>query len=137
MSAAVTVGRLCGKLGMSQQNYYKARRHRQRMEADSGLIGQLVRAERAVQPRLGGRKLFHILGPKLADAGVNIGRDRFFKVLKEKGLLLDRLPGAPKTTNSRHSLPVFRNLVKGMELVSPNQAWAADITYIRADDGFL
>ncbi|MDR1230914.1 MAG: hypothetical protein LBK61_05885 [Spirochaetaceae bacterium] len=90
-----------------------------------------------VQPRLGGRKLFHILGPELAGAGVPIGRDRFFEVLKEKGLLLDRLPGAPRTTDSRHSLPVFHNLVKDMELTGPNQAWAADITYIRTGEGFL
>ena len=42
-------------------------------------------------------------------AGVRIGRDRFFEVLGERGLLLERLPKAPRTTNSRHSLPVFRN----------------------------
>jgi transposase InsO family protein len=137
MNTPFAVGRLCQKLGMSRQNYYKTRKERQRREADSGLTGQLVRAERAVQPRLGGRKLFHILGPKLADAGVIIGRDRFFEVLKEKGLLLDRLPGAPRTTDSRHSLPVFHNLVKDMVLAGPNQAWAADITYIRTDEGFL
>ncbi|MDR1095321.1 MAG: hypothetical protein LBL31_02920 [Spirochaetaceae bacterium] len=116
MKTPFAVGQLCGKLGMSRQNYYKARQRRQRMEADSGLTGQLVRRERAVQPRLGGRKLFPIMGPKLAEAGAAIGRDRFFKVLKEKSLLLDRLPGAPRTTDSRHSLPVFHNLVKDMEL---------------------
>jgi transposase InsO family protein len=122
---------------MSRQNYYRARRERQRREADSGLIEQLVRAERALQPRLGGRKLFHILGPALEKAGVKMGRDRFFEVLREKSLLLERLPGVPHTTNSRHSLPVFHNLVKDMELSGPNQAWAADITYIRTGEGFL
>jgi transposase InsO family protein len=122
---------------MSRQNYYKGRSERRRREADCGLVEQLVQAERAVQPRLGGRKLFHVLKPALAEAGVRIGRDRFFKVLKEKSLLLERLPGAPKTTNSRHSLPVFRNMVKDMTLTAPNQAWAADITYIRTDKGFL
>jgi transposase InsO family protein len=119
---------------MSRQNYYKERR---RLEADRGLIEQLVRAERAVQPRLGGRKIFHIPGPELASAGVKIGRDRFFEVLREKSLLLDQLPGVPHTTDSRHSLAVFRNLVKGMELTAANQAWAGDITYIRSDEGFL
>jgi hypothetical protein len=58
-------------------------------------------------------------------------------VLREKSLLLDRLPGAPQTTNSRHSLPEFHNLVKDLELTGPNHAWAADITYIGADEGFL
>jgi hypothetical protein len=115
---------------MSRQNYYKARRLRRRREADSGLIEQLVRGERAAQPRLGGKKLFHVVGPKLAQEGVRIGRDRFFDVLRERSLLLGKLPGIPKTTNSRHSLPVFHNLVKDMTLTSPNQAWAGDITYI-------
>jgi transposase InsO family protein len=41
------------------------------------------------------------------------------------------------TTDSRHSLPVFRNLVKDLELDGPNQAWVADITCIRTDEGFL
>jgi transposase InsO family protein len=59
-------------------------------------------------------------------------------VLRERGLLLERLPSfTPVTTNSRHSLPVFRNLVKDMTLTAPNQAWASDIPYIRTDEGFL
>jgi hypothetical protein len=122
---------------MSRQNYYKVRREQQRRTVDSGLIEQLVRTERAVQPRLGGRKLYHMLSPKLAVAGVKLGRDKFFEVLRGQGLLLDRLPSIPKTTNSRHSLPVFHNLVKGLEVSAPNQAWAADITYIRTAEGFL
>jgi hypothetical protein len=71
---------------MSRQNYYKERKQRAGKEADGGLIGQPVRGERALQPRLGGRKLFHMPGPKLALEGITIGRDRFFGVLREKGL---------------------------------------------------
>ena len=56
-------------------------------------------------------------------AGVRIGRDRFFKVLGEKGLLLNPLPKAPRTTNSRHYLPVFTTQFKGMELTKLNEAW--------------
>jgi hypothetical protein len=104
MKGPFTVGKLCLKLGMSRQNYYKARQNRQGREVDNGLIEQLVRAERAVQPRLGGGKLYHILGPELEKAGVSIGRDRFFEVLREKSLMLERLIGMPKMTNSRHSL---------------------------------
>jgi transposase InsO family protein len=98
MKARITVGQLSRKLGMSWQNYYKGRLERQRREVDSGLIEELVRAERTIQPRLG---------------------------------------GIPKTTDSRHSLPVFQNLVKETELVRANQVWVADITYIRSDEGFL
>ena len=77
------------------------------------------------------------LKPELEKAGVRIGRDRFFKVLEEKGLLLEPLPKSPRTTNSRHSLPVFRNLIADKELSGPNQVWVSDITYIRTEEGFL
>jgi hypothetical protein len=89
MRDKMRVGRLCGKLGMSRQNYYQGRTLRQRREVDSALIERLVRGERAVQPRLGGKKLFRLLGPKLAGEGVKIGRDRFFEALREKSLLLE------------------------------------------------
>ncbi|MCK5675473.1 MAG: hypothetical protein KAH99_00495 [Verrucomicrobia bacterium] len=47
------------------------------------------------------------------------------------------MPKAPRTTTSRHSLPVFRNLLADMAPTGPNQAWVSDITYIRTDEGFL
>ena len=43
---------------------------------------------RAQQPRLGGRKLYVMFKDKLADSGIKIGRDRFFKVLSDNGLLV-------------------------------------------------
>ena len=128
---------LCAKVGMSRQNYYAARRRRRRDEVDAEFVEQLVMAERRLQPRLGARKLHVVLREALAEAGVELGRDRFFAVLRERGLLLPPPPRSPRTTNSRHSLPVFRNLLKERELSSPNEAWVADLTYIRTDEGFL
>lgn len=137
MNLKISIAQLCEKTGMSRQNYYKGQTKRTRREVDADLIEELARAERAVQPRLGGKKLHRLLKPELKKAGVQIGRDRFFKVLGERELLLEPLPKAPRTTNSRHSLPVFRNLLAGMKLTGPNQAWVSDITYIRTDEGFL
>jgi transposase InsO family protein len=122
---------------MSRQNLYKARRKRSRTAIDSALIEALVKAQRQMQPRLGGRKLYHLLQGELAAAQVEIGRDRFFEVLGGKGLLLEPLPRAPRTTDSRHCLPVFKNLLRDMELTGPNQAWVSDITYVRTDEGYL
>jgi len=137
MKLKISITKLCIKTGMSRQNYYKGQSKRVREEVDADLIEELVRTERAVQPRLGGKKMHWLLTPKLKEADVWIGRDRFFEVLDKRGLLLDPLPKAPRTTNSRHSLPVFRNLLADMELTAPNQAWVSDITYIRTDEGFL
>ena len=137
MNLKASISRLCEKTGMSRQNFYKGRRGRVRREVDGDLVEQLVRAERMLQPRLGGKKLYRLLKPEFEGAGVRIGRDRFFEVLRERGLLLDPLPRAPRTTNSRHSLPVFRNLLVDMDLDRPNQAWVSDITYIDTDEGYL
>ena len=131
------IGALCGRVGMSRQNYYRGHRRRQRRRIDADLVEQLVRRERAVQPRLGGRKLHHLCAPHLAEAGARVGRDRFFAVLAEKSLLLEPLPRKPRTTDSRHALPVFGNRVKDLTLRGPNEAWAADLTYLRTGEGFL
>jgi putative transposase len=122
---------------MTRQNYYKGRKVREHKTVDEGLIKELVQGERALQPRLGGRKLLKILKPKLKELGVYIGRDRFFEVLKKLGLLVEKLPPAPRTTNSYHNLPVFLNMVKDKHLTAPNQVWASDITYIRTEKDFM
>jgi transposase InsO family protein len=133
----IGVSELCARVGMSRQNYYAARRLRQRRQVDEDMIVELVKRERRMQPCLGGRKLLHLLGPELEEARVDVGRDRFFELLAERDLLVLPKPGAPRTTNSRHSLPVFQNLLAGRELSAPNQAWASDLTYIRTEEGFL
>lgn len=133
----MSIGDLCDYVGMSRQNYYAARRLRRRREVDEALIVELVERERRMQPRIGGRKLLHLLRADLAEAKVSIGRDRFFEVLAEKNLLVTPKPGRPRTTNSRHSLPVFSNLLSGAEVSGPNQAWVSDLTYIRTEEGFL
>jgi len=120
--AGGSIGELCDYVKMSRQNYYAARRLRQRREVDEALIVDLVKRERHMQPRLGGRKLLHLLKSDLDEANVGIGRDRFFEVLAEHDLLVVRKPGRPRTTNSRHSLPVFHNLLAGQCFKSPNEA---------------
>jgi transposase InsO family protein len=122
---------------MSRQNYYAARRLRQRRQVDEALIVELVKRERQMQPRLGGRKLLHLLQGDLEDAQVEMGRDRFFELLAQKDLLVLPKVGRPRTTHSRHSLPVFHNLIAGKRFTGPDQAWVSDLTYIRTDEGFL
>jgi len=135
--AGLSVSELCERVGMSRQNYYAARQLRQRRHVDEAFILELVKRERQVQPRLGGRKLRHLLKADMKEAGVIVGRDRFFELLAENDLLVVPKPGMPRTTNSRHYLPVFRNLLSGRTLQGPNEAWVSDLTYIRTDEGFL
>ena len=107
-------------------------------ELEEGLIRELVRAERRLQPRLGGRKLWRLVSEELQEAGVELGRDRFFEVLRGAGLLLPRVErSGARTTESRHGWRVYENLAKGMELKGPHELWVSDITYVRTLEGFM
>jgi transposase InsO family protein len=123
---------------MTPQNYYARRSVRSRQAVDLGLVLALVRAEREQQPRLGVRKLYHLIAPELKAAGVKLGRDRLFRELGNVGWLVVRKPSEwPKTTQVDPTLPVFKNLIRGLVATVPNQVWVADITYIRTREAFL
>lgn len=129
---------LCRLAGMSRQNFHKGRRRRSRLEVDEQLVIELVRAERQRQPMLGGRKLMVRLAPELEEAGVTIGRDRFFQLLARHDLLVPRRRSAgPRTTDSRHGWRVYDNLLAGLVLTAAHEAWVADLTYIRTEEGFV
>ena len=135
--AGISISILCERTGMSRQNYYAVRRERHRRQIDEDLVVELVKSERRIQPRIGARKLLYMLKNDLTEAGVSIGRDRFFELLESRDLLVVRKRVWPKTTNSRHSLPVFRNLLKEREETGPNQVLVSDLTYIRTEEGFM
>lgn len=87
-------------------------------------------------PRLGVRKLYHLLEPSLQKEKIPIGRDRLFQWLKESNLLVSRKKRYVKTTDSRHWMRRYPNLVKGVVPDHPEQHWVADITYITTRQGF-
>jgi len=129
---------LCELANMTPQNYYARRSVWRRQQVDVQLVLELARAERAYQPRLGARKLYHLIGAELRAAGVKMGRDRLFEELRKAGLLVERKPSAwPKTTHFDPALPVFKNLLKRYQVSGRNQVWVADITYIRTQEAFL
>jgi transposase InsO family protein len=123
---------------MTRQNYYARRKQRQRRTVAGELVAGLVQRERRLQPRLGTRKLHHMLGAELKAAGVRLGRDRLFEELRKRDLLLQPLPAPyPHTTQSYHNLPVFRNVIKDKELKAPNEVWVSDLSYLRTAEGYL
>lgn len=123
---------------MTRQNYYARRGHRQRRQVDGELVAGLVKRERRLQPRLGTRKLYHLLKSELQQAGVCLGRDRMFEELRRRDLLVAPLPAVyPHTTRSWHNLPVLGNLIKGQQAQGPNEIWVSDLSYLRTREGYL
>ena len=102
------------------------------MELTESKIVEHVRQLRAEAPGIGAYKLFVILKDIFPKAMP--GRDKFYKIIHENGLML-KPERRRHTTNSNHNYHKYKNLIKGIVLNRPNQLWVADITYIDTDDG--
>jgi transposase InsO family protein len=99
-------------------------------------LKEKVLALRRSMPRLGTRKLHFLLREELQGEGLSIGRDRFFDLLRDKGLLVKRKRRFCKTTDSRGWMRRYPDRVKNLEVVRPEQVWVADITYVALRKGF-
>jgi len=122
---------------MTPQNFYARKRNRTKKELYEKLIVSLVLDERKFQPRLGGRKLFHLLESQFVKHGIEIGRDRFFDVLRKHNLLIKRKKRVARTTDSYHCLPVFYNIIDDIEVTAPHQVLVSDLTYIKVGTSFM
>jgi len=122
---------------MSRQNYYKQTRRKAKQEFNEELMLHLVKTERNIQPCIGGRKLHFMIKSECLENGIKIGRDNFFTFLSRNDLLINREARVPRTTDSRHRLGVYANLLKDSEITKPNEGWVSDITYIRTMEGFM
>ena len=91
-----------------------------------------VQRIRKRQPRVGGRKLQRML----SNQEVAIGRDRLFRVLREKGLLVRRKKKYMRTTQSAHRFKVYKNLLWYEKPTRAEEVFVADITYIETLEGY-
>lgn len=78
---------------------------------------------------IGGRKLWHMYAREFK-GNAPLGRDRFEAVVDKFGLKIRTKKRVPRTTDSRHGLPLYPNLIKTFVPTAPYQLWVSDITYI-------
>jgi putative transposase len=87
-------------------------------------------------PRIGTRKLHYLLTDELKQEGIKLGRDKMFEILSKSNMLIKNRRRYIQTTNSKHWLKKYPNLIKAIEIDRPEKLWVSDITYIRTDEGF-
>jgi transposase InsO family protein len=96
-------------------------------------VVQYVLEVREKDPKIGMDKLWRMYSGRFPEE-YRVGRDVFRSILHERGLNLRRRPRATRTTDSRHNLPTYPNLVKSVIPMRPNHIWVSDITYIEIQD---
>lgn len=66
--------------------------------------------------------------------GYKVGKDRVRSLLRHIGLMA--VYPKPNTSKPHPAHKIYPYLLKGVEIIRPNQVWSADITYIRLSQGF-
>jgi len=132
------VSQACRFMQISRQAYYQGLVRQAQKEKQYQTILDFVREIRIEQPRIGTRKLQHLLLSQAQEV-LKIGRDRLFDLLRWQRLLVINKRAYHKTTHSHHRFFKHPNLLKDkhqQELAdSPEQLWVADITYLPVQNG--
>lgn len=131
---ALSVRQLCTLLGVNRAWYYA----RPCVEAPSDHT-EAVRLRDAIEqivlafPGYGYRRVTHAL----ARDGWAVNHKRVLRVMREESLLCQLKRRFVPTTDSGHAWRTYPNLVKGAAFDAPDQAWVADLTYIRLPTAFV
>ena len=126
-----TMGLLCRLFGKSWQAYYQHQDTLGKQRLREEMVVQFVRDIRQIDPGIGGEKLHYMYRERFgADYEYMVGRDKMEAIIARNNLNV-RIPRRrPRTTDSRHGLPTYPNLVKDIIPIRKNQLWVTDITYI-------
>jgi len=114
--------------GVDRQVYYRKKKSKQKRQGIASQVVELVREIRQQMPRVGTRKLYYLLAPKLKL--LSVGRDRLFRILKANHLLIIPKRSYRITTNSHHRFRKHKNLIEHLAITRPEQVWVSDITYL-------
>jgi putative transposase len=116
---------MCALLDLSASDYYRYH-SRPARESPSPL---LLAIQKIVEEfsGYGYRRVTRELGRR----GHSVNHKRVLKLMQDNGLTQKRRRRYVKTTDSEHGLPRYPNRAKGLVLISPDELWQADLTYIR------
>lgn len=129
--------RLCIFFGVTRQAYYKGLKQREHEAVQEELIIKLVQQVRRSNKKMGGKKLYWLLREDIHGIDASMGRDKFFSLLRECGLLVQRRRKYAITTQSYHRFRVYTNKLLDFTPERPHHVWVCDITYVRIKHGFV
>jgi putative transposase len=119
---------LSGYYGWIDRPLSKRAREELRLELE------IKAAHRRTRQTYGAERLQH----ELAEHGVRVGLCRLKRLRRKLGIKCRQKKKFKATTDSKHRLPVARNLLgQKFKVHAPNEVWVSDITYVRTDEGWL
>ncbi len=129
------MGKLCSLFGKSRQAFYDAQNRYPDEDIQTGLIIQEVKKTRQTMQGAGGKTLHNLFKSNELLQAVLPGRDGFYDLLRDNGLLIKKRRKWVITTDSHHPYHIWSDLTKGLEINGRDQLWVSDITYLRLKAG--
>jgi len=126
------VNALCQMTGISRAGYYRWRVPPPSFPVEMELRDAMQQIALEF-PAYGYRRITMELNRR----GFAVNHKRVLRLMRQDNLLCLRRKSFVLTTDSRHTLPVYPNLARGMAPDAVNRLWRADITYIRLRTEFV
>lgn len=123
---------LCHLLGVNRGGYYRWKEARQRPARDLDLCAEIEKVAQEMTA-YGYRRVTRLL----QRLGWPVNHKRVLRLMREMELLCAPRREFRVTTDSRHGLAIFPNLLPQLAVSGMNQVWVADITYIRLTRDFV
>lgn len=120
---------MCRLLGVSKQAYYKHVDKLMFKKAQEAFVVEFVKNVRGKDRGIGGNKLWMMYHNRFG-AEHSVRYNRFYDILERYGLKVRKRKRCVSTTDSKHDLPLYPNLVKELIPTRPCQLIVSDITYI-------
>lgn len=120
---------MCRLLGVSKQAYYKHDDRLMQRLAREAFVVEFVKDVRRKDPGIGGNKLW-LMYTRCFGEENRVGYNRFYDIIEQYGLKVRKHKRRVSTTDSRHDLPLYPNLVKSLIPTRPCQLIVSDITYV-------
>lgn len=118
--------------GISRQAVYQSEKRSLKREQELAKVKNLVQDIRRGMPRLGTRKLHYLLKNEFGRNNIKIGRDALFTHLRSESMLIRPRKNYTRTTNSKHWLRKYPNLMKQAKVSRAEEFFVSDITYIKS-----
>jgi len=128
----LSIQQLCRQLGVSRSWFYDRHTH-PASDPDEMALRDAIEGITLDFPGYGYRRVT----AQLHRDGWIVNHKRILRIMREESLLCQLKRRFIPTTNSRHAFRRYPNLLAEHRLDAPDQAWMADITYIRLPTGFV
>jgi transposase InsO family protein len=130
------VGLMCEVLKVSRPGFYAwLRRPESLRSRENRKLEDKIRVIHKDNKEIYGSPRIHA---ELKDQGAKCSKNRVARIMRGAGIRSRIKRKFKATTDSRHNFPVAPNLLdQNFEVNKPNEVWAADITYIHTNEGWL